>query len=562
MGKVLAGAQLARRINIACAERERERESSYREDSSGLSETNCSSTDHPSHCGSTYSSGSAKCRHARENAENNNAAVKRSKAKTWKPTHRDIYILIAVIAIPQLILWLIAWPGIYAHDAPFHILQMTTSGESEVPLQNSYSVIYSVLLGGAIKVTKSLGQPSIGFVFVMCLQIIVVIFAQVKSAVFLGNETSSRVLFWLTACFFAIHPFILMMRISTCQDTFFSAFLLLAIVEALKMGKSLALGREVSLREGVKFVVYIVLMCLFRNNGIYLYIFAVVLLIPFLFKRKLKKTSGLLILPFVLVLVITGPIYKVCGVVDSGSAIREMMSVPSQQLARAYANNPDSFSEEELEEYANYYTGIIGDMTWYWEGQELADNSKWKLNKDAVRSDLFGFAKFYLQIGAKNIGNYRDAFLMNTLGWWYPLKEYPDSRMWHQYMYYNSNGNDNTEPEATKIPRASLFQQADNFITEKTSNGAWNRIPVFNILFNTGTYTWIFFTLCAIAILNRRTDARFAFFIILGLFLTYMLSPLCYFRYSFAMITCIPVLMLVCFANKLPTCQQLTKICC
>ena len=490
--------------------------------------------------------------------QSNSSEAKHAKTKTWQPTRRDIYILIAVIAVPQLILWLIAWPGVYHYDAPFHILQINPTyneaGPDLVPLGNKYSVLFSLFLGGGVKLSLLQGNTEIGFAAVMFLQAAIVIYAQVKAAIFIGRQSCSKVFYWVATWFFALHPFIMIMRISSCQDTLFAAFMLLAIIEAFKMGQFICAPSNASAKFPIKsassFAIFVVLMCLMRNNGLYLYAFAFVLMLPLLLKRRQFKATGFFIVPIVVVMVITGPVYKACGVVESNTAIQEMSSVPSQQLARSYADNPDSYTQEDVDTFNKFYPGITEDVSWYWEYSEVSDVSKGKLNSDAIKSDVLGYAKFYFQMGLKNADSYRDAFLMNTLGWWYPMKKYQDPRMYHPYIHYDSVVQLSYEGTLIPIERTGVAPVLDNFIKRAVMSGWWSRIPVVNLLFNTGTYTWIFLLLCAIAALNKRRDACFALLIIGGLLLTYLLSPLCIFRYSFAMITCIPVLALVCFKGS------------
>ena len=83
-------------------------------------------------------------------------------------------------------MWLIAWPGIYNHDAALHILQLNSA---EVPLGNKHSVIYTLLLGGAIKISKLFGDGygSIAFSCVMLLQAAIMILAQIEAAIFVGK---------------------------------------------------------------------------------------------------------------------------------------------------------------------------------------------------------------------------------------------------------------------------------------------------------------------------------------------------------------------------------------
>lgn len=473
---------------------------------------------------------------------------KAGQSASWLPSGRDRWLSIAAMSAPQLICWLIAWPGVYNHDAPFQILQLNASADSPVQLGNKYSVLYSLMLGGAVWLTRPFGIAEVGFAAVMLIQMGVIVYAQIKAVEYIGKTVRIKWAYWASVLFFALNPFGIVMRMSACQDAFFAAFLLLSIIEALRLGRKICSGTKIKPKEGARLVVFVVLMCLMRNNGIYLYSFALVCMLPSLLRKKQFGNLVLIVLPVVVSLIITGPVYKIGGVVDSGGAVREMLSVSSQQLARSYANNPDSFTDEDKKTLEWFYPSMAVDgCSWYWHEQEISDQAKARLRVEAVEEDIAGYIGFYIQIGMKNAGNYRDAFMMNTLGWWYPLKEYPDSRMYHDYVKYSTLQELDYDGELIEIKRLSLFPSIDKAIESAISSGGWSRVPVLNLLLNTGGYTWTLIILFAIAVLGKRKSTRFAFLIMAGLFLTYLLSPLCYFRYSYAMIICIPVLASVAF---------------
>ena len=472
----------------------------------------------------------------------------------WIPSKKDAYVALAFFIVPQIVVWLILWPGVFNHDGPFFLLQMTPSASQDYPLWAHYPVLYTLLFGGVVHLGIELGSPEVSFAIVMILQAAVLIYAQFKAAMYIAKQTHSKVFFWVTLIFFALHPFGLVLRVSSCHDIFFCAFLLLTLIEAFELGKCVCLGGDVNKKNLVKLIVFVTLMSLFRTNGVYFYSFALLFMLPMLFYRKLYKASGVLAVPIVVVLVITGPVYKLCGVADSGDTIQEMSSVVSQQFARSWALSSDTFTEEEREQLELFYPGITTDeergaAAKYLDTSEIADIPKSFMDDEYTKAHLGQFVAFYFEIGAKNVGNYIDAYMMNTLGWWYPFKEYPDDRVGHPYMRsaMANTKYQNLYVGFVNIERQSVVPEIADWITDVVTYSKWNQVPVLNVFLDTGMWTWIFFVLCAIAILGKRKDAKFAFLLVLGLFLTLLLSPLCYFRYSYALMICIPLLCLVAF---------------
>lgn len=479
-------------------------------------------------------------------------------AVLWKPCKKDACVALALFIIPQIVVWLIMWPGVYNHDGPFFFLQMTpSSAANDYPLWAHYPLLYTVLLGGMVQVGARLGIPEVTFAFVMALQTVALIYAQFKATMYVGKETHSKIFFWITLIFFALHPFGLILRISSCHDILFCAFLLLTLIEAFEVGKSISKGVQPQKKTLIKLVVFVTLMSLFRTNGVYLYTFALLFTLPLLIRKKLFKTTGVLVVPIVAVLIFTGPVYKLCGVADSGDTIQEMSSIASQQFARAWSVSPETFTDDEKEQLELFYPGMISDKekgadAKYLDYPEISDDMKRLMDDEYTKAHLGQYVAFYFEIGAKNVGNYVDAYMMHTLGWWFPFKEYPDTRVGHPYMRCGMaiTSYPDTYEGYVDIERHSVCPEVADWITDVVSSSTWNKVPVLNIFFDTGMWTWIFFTLCAIAILKKRGDSKFAFLIVFGLFLTLLLSPLCYFRYSYALMICLPLLAIPGFSRR------------
>ena len=89
---------------------------------------------------------------------------------------------------------------------------------------------------------------------------------------------------------------------------------------------------------------------LFRNQGIYVFLFFVLAVCLFLRKKKVYRRNrfiGAALLVAALWYVLSGPIPTAFGV-GKGDA-REMLCVPMQQLARMYHEVPEELTSEEKE---------------------------------------------------------------------------------------------------------------------------------------------------------------------------------------------------------------------
>mgnify|MGYP000364541506 CR=1 FL=1 len=90
-------------------------------------------------------------------------------------------------------------------------------------------------------------------------------------------------------------------------------------------------------------------MCLFRNQGIYVFLFFCLGSLPVFTKKSVSQNRfiGASLLVAALWYVLSGPIPTAFGV-GKGDA-REMLCVPMQQLARMYHEVPEKLTPEEKE---------------------------------------------------------------------------------------------------------------------------------------------------------------------------------------------------------------------
>lgn len=87
--------------------------------------------------------------------------------------------------------------------------------------------------------------------------------------------------------------------------------------------------------------------------------------------------------------------------------IREMLSVPIQQLSRAHRFAPQVFTQEEQQALDTY----ICDRGYELYDETLSDQVKWRFQTEEFKKDPVGAANLWLSIGKKCPEIYLDAFL-------------------------------------------------------------------------------------------------------------------------------------------------------
>ena len=340
-------------------------------------------------------------------------------------------VFIAVM-IPQVLVYLVVFPGVYGYDAGFHLLQFF---DEQTSLTSAYSVPYTLFLGSCINFGQIyFNNAESGFALAMLLQSVFLCAVSSYAAIVSYRETGSRVILVLSVLFFAVFPPFLIMRVSSAQDALFGGFFLLLVVQLFECSKLLKSGLH---KKDMPLVIGLAVsaLCLFllRNNGIYAFAVMLVLAIPVLAHFKRLGLGVVLLVPVALYCLISGPVYSLMGV-QPGAAVgissaREMLSVPSQQIARVSLANPDALSPEEWQLLDKYY--LDESFDYYWVNPSISDLQKAEIDSNEITKDPLGYIRLYCSLGIKDPGNYIEAFLMNSLGFWYPGKQYPDPRMYH-----------------------------------------------------------------------------------------------------------------------------------
>ena len=148
----------------------------------------------------------------------------------------------------------------------------------------------------------------------------------------------------------------------------------------------------------------------------------------------------------------------------------------------------------------------------------------------------------WASIGVKDPENYVEAFLLNSLGFWYPNKNYNDDRMYHPYIEIEMLDAAKWNPRYVQIKRESKFPIYEKILNITIGKNVWKRIPVISTIFTTGTYFIIFIFLFLLTILRRNFKYMLPISIILGLYATLFLSPVAVFRYCFPIIMASPLM--------------------
>lgn len=205
-----------------------------------------------------------------------------------------------------------------------------------------------------------------------------------------------------------------------------------------------------------------------------------------------------------------------------------MLSIPLQQLARAYAYSPERFSAEEKAALCEIFPKAEEIKEKY--NPHISDPIKAPafFNAEAFDASPMRYARLWLSMLKKCPGVYVDAFLCQTDGYWFP----------GTYNWVIPDKMADSEPFGLQHPAQThdLRMKLQNWV------GTARHYPIFSALFQIGFYVWLVLIAAGLLICKKRFRHLLPFCLLAGLWVTTLASPVhCEYRYIYGLIVAAPV---------------------
>ena len=393
--------------------------------------------------------------------------------------------------------------------------------DENVVMTNHHPVTHTMLLGGCLKLGTMIGNDNLGLFFYSIIQISVLASVLAFSIYYMQKMGLKTKYLIGVLLIYALVPMFPLYAMSGVKDVLFGAFIFLYFIFLHNLVKTKC--------EGYKWwnylliIILLILICLFRNNGIHV----LILSLPFtliIARKKWKQLLTVMVCVFGFYGVfdkVILPYYKI-----TPGSIREVLSVPFQQTARLAKYHGNEFTEEEIA----VIDKILGydDLAERYD-PELADPVKNEFNKYATDEDLKEYFKVWFNGLIKHPGTYIEATMNNVYGFFYPEKT-----KW--YVYYNF---DNRITENGFDYHYNSLETSRNILSEYAV--AFPYIPGIGLISNIGFNVWIIFTLFAYAIYKKLYKNILLLAPALILILVCVVGPAnTYFRYALPFIFAMP----------------------
>lgn len=468
--------------------------------------------------------------------------TERKNCKELNIKRHYFFVVYGILFFFGLLGFLALFPGEYGYDAGYQIMQVQFD---DVTITTHFSVLYSFILYGFVKLGDIIfNSYNIGFAIYSFFQMCVLTFVATKICVFTYKLTKRKILLVLTVLFFAIFPLHIIMMLSAAQDTLFCGILALLLMEAYNIAYS---SEEFwgKYRNPIKYIVLSILLCMFRNNGMYILLFTGVTTILFVKKYKIR-TLVMYVVAISIFFIYKGPIFKAMNVVEVDT-IKEMSSIPCQQLARVYTYNRNAYTDSDIDLLNKIFSDTQDELFEFYEiRSSISDSIKATIDTNFVESNGNNIIDLYIRTLIKDPQNYTEGFLLNSIGFWYPNKNYPDSRIYHPFIELEMMDAKKWNERYLDIERHSLFPFYYELLECIVIKNGCNRLPVISSLFTCGTYFLLFVFTIFLCLYKRKYTLLYPLGMIFGYYVTILLSPVCIFRYCYALVLSAPILLAFC----------------
>ena len=441
---------------------------------------------------------------------------------------RQMKLLIPIILLCCWLPWfLYQFPGVMTPDS----LSQYSQAMGLSPFSDHHPFAHTLL----IRLLLSLGTALFHNVYaaIACytaFQMLLIAVILCRCLCVLYRYGAGKKLCFLFLLFYACVPYNGNFAVTMWKDVLFSGFLLLFALSVYQLLHLYSSQERLRKKPGLLVLLLLsgLLVCLFRSNGLYVFLLSLPFL-AFAFRREWKLLLPGLLLTAALALCIKGPVYDAIGVAEP--AFSESLSIPAQQIARVVYEGRALTREQTDLLNQTVDSASIAD---YYQ-PELSDPVKALIqygHPEYLESHKGEYLKLWLQLGLRYPADYWNAFVDQTRGYWYPGE--PDLTV-----------NESISPNELGLSGQSVLAGTPAWKAVEILNKLYTILPLYGLLYSIGFFAWAAVFWCANCALNGRKRNCVLFVPFFALILTLCLAtPVAAdLRYGYPLILSMPVLL-------------------
>ncbi len=324
----------------------------------------------------------------------------------------------------------------------------------------------------------------------------------------------------LITCFYALVPYHAVYSVTLWKDIIFAASVLLFSCSMLRMAK------QITPAVWAVFAGSGIMICLFRSNGWYGFLFCLPFLL-FFYRRYAKFIYPALGVILVTVVIVKYPVMDALDVTQPD--LIESLSIPTQQIAAVICNDRE-LSEEQLALIEN-----VVDLTYIKDlyNPTFADNMKELVragNQEYLSAHKWEFFKLWASLGCTYPADYLKAYINQTSGYWYPDSFYPVADV------------EGVSATTLGVSHTPLIGGPVVVKAKEISIKLGDMLPLYSLLWSMGIAFWLLLFCIGNAFVRNEKEKLIYYIPSLALYLTVMIAtPVATdFRYVYFMVFAVP----------------------
>lgn len=442
--------------------------------------------------------------------------------KYFTNNKRTFFLTWGIIFLAWIPYLLKYYPGITTPDSFDQICQ--SIGLTQ--LANHHPITHTWIIGIFIKIGKTVGNYNLGIALYSIFQMLILSAGFSFAIYYMAKKQIDYKWRIASLLFFALYPVNGMYSITMWKDIPFAVSMLVFTILLYEIISSK--GKFFERKKNIAiFILSIIMVILFRNNGIYV----VILTLPIVliaYRKYFKKIIAITLFVLCFYIIWKGPVFGILKVKEGSS--REALSIPLQQFARIVKEHSNELTDEEKENIYKYLK--TNDLEKLYD-PKLSDNVKATFDDEYFKKDKKTFVITWIKLCFKYPKTAIESFLCNSYGYWYPEYQY--------WVVARSTVNSDNEGKITlPIQQKTLIESKLNkydLLIERRN------IPIISMLFSIGFVFWTII-ICLGYIIYKKEYRKMVMIIpVLILWLTCLASPVCgEYRYMYAMFATAPLL--------------------
>lgn len=451
--------------------------------------------------------------------------------KWFTNNKRTFFWVWGLIFISWIPYFLNYYPGVITADSMGQICQSL----GIYNLTNHHPVFHTFFISIFMNIGKAFGNYNLGVAIYSLVQMLVASSIFSFTIYYMSKRKVDIKFRILTLLFYAFYPVNGIYSITMWKDIPFAIAMLIFTI----MMTEIAINKDYFMKskgKNVLFIISMILVILFRNNGLYV----AILTIPCLFIFARKYYKKLIIISCIVLAVYAiwkGPVFSIFNIQNGSS--REALSIPLQQFARITKYHGDTLTEDERWRIYKYLpTNDLADVY----TPRISDPVKNNFSNEAFAEDKIGFVKLYLKLALKYPRATIEAFLCNNYGYWYP-----EAIHWvvGREIFETAQEKELAlNLKATPIADLESVEKWDELLDRRD-------LPINSMLYSIGFVFWLVLISLVYTIYKKQYNLLIIYIPIAILWLTTIASPVFgEFRYIYSMFTCLPLLLGIHFRDE------------